>query len=231
MKRLLIAGRLDGKHGELSKLESLVRDRRPEGVLFAGGILGTGSDSHAEKLKAWKNFFEVMGKFDVFTAVVPGLSDLPLRLFLRMAMEAEVASPNLHVAHATLFEEGDVAINGLGGDLTEAEDHCENRLCSARSTAEYFLRTLWRAEQPHKVLLLSVPPPGQLGGETGNRICGDFIDSYHPSLCVVAGTTERRGVQRIAHTFVVNPGRLADGSVAWLDWKRNKDDQVEFLKT
>jgi Icc-related predicted phosphoesterase len=230
MKRLLIAGRLDGKYGELSKLESLARDRRPEGVLFAGGILGTASDSHADKLKAWKNFFEAMGKLDIFTAVIPGLSDLPLRLFLRMAMEAEVASPKLRVAHGTLFEDGDVAINGLGGDLTEAEDHCENRLCSARSTAEYFLRTLWRAEQPHKVLLLSVPPPGQLGGEIGNPICGDFIDSYHPSLCVVAGTTERRGVQRIAHTFVVNPGRLADGSAAWLDWKQHKDDQVEFLQ-
>jgi Icc-related predicted phosphoesterase len=231
MKRFLIAGRLDGQYEALSKLQSLVQERRPDGVLFAGGILGTEPDSHAEKLKKWKDFFESMGKLDVFTAVIPGLTEVPLRLFLRMAMEAEVASPNLHVAHATLFEEGDVAINGLGGELTEAEDRTEDRLCSARGSAEYFLRTLWRAEQPHKVLLLSVTPPGQLGGEAGNRICGDFIDSYHPSLCVVAGTTERRGVQRIAHTFVVNPGRLADGSVAWLDWKKDKDDQVEFLKT
>ena len=138
--------------------------------------------------------------------------------------------PNLHVVHATLFEQGDVAVGGLGGELTEAEDHTEDRLCYSRASAEYFLRSLWQAEQPHKVLLLSVAPPGQLGGEAGNRICGDFIDSYHPSLCVVAGTTERRGFQRIAHTLVVNPGRLADGSVAWLDWNRSKDEQVEFLR-
>jgi Icc-related predicted phosphoesterase len=51
----------------------------------------------------------------------------------------------------------------------------------------------------------------------------------HPSLCVVAGTTERRGSQRIGHTFVVNPGRLADGSGVWLDWNRGKDEPVEFL--
>jgi len=147
-----------------------------------------------------------------------------------VAKQAEVAHPNLHIAHATLFEEGDAAINGLGGELTEAEDRTEERLCYARATAEYFIRTLWYAEQPNKILLLSVAPPGPLGGENGNRVCGDFIDSYHPRLCVVAGETERRGVQRIARTLVVNPGRLADGSVAWLDWNRSKDEQVELLR-
>jgi hypothetical protein len=123
-----------------------------------------------------------------------------------------------------------LGIETLGGELTEAEERTEDRVCYARPSAEYFLRTLWRSEQPHKVLLLSVAPPGPLGGEFGNRVCGDFIDSYHPSLCVVAGTTERRGSQWIAHTLVVNPGRLADGSAAWLDWNRAKGEQVEFLR-
>jgi len=49
-------------------------------------------------------------------------------------------------------------------------------------------------------------------------------------LCVVAGRTERRGVQRIASTLVVNPGCLADGSAAWLDWNQRSGDQVEFLE-
>jgi Icc-related predicted phosphoesterase len=64
----------------------------------------------------------------------------------------------------------------------------------------------------------------------GNRIAGDFIDSYYPSLCVAAGTTEQRGSQWIARTLVVNPGRLADGSAAWLDWNRNKGEQVDLLR-
>ena len=102
---------------------------------------------------------------------------------------------------------GDFAVAGLGGELTETEDQTEEKLCYARGSAGYFLRSLWRTEHSHKALLLSVPPPGQIGGEGGNRVCGDFIDSYPPSLCVVAGTTERRGSQRIAHTLVVNPGR------------------------
>jgi Icc-related predicted phosphoesterase len=230
MKRFLIAGRLDGQHEALAKLQTLVQERRPDGVLFAGDILGNSPASHAEKLRRWEDFFDGLGKLGVFTAAVPGAADVPLREFLRLARDAEVAFPNLHVAHATLYEQGDVAVGGLGGELTEAEDHTEDRLCYARASAEYFLRALWRAEQPHKVLLLSVAPFGQLGGEAGNRICGDFIDSYHPSLCVVAGTTERRGCQRIAHTLVVNPGRLADGAVAWLDRNRSRGEQVELLR-
>jgi len=229
MRRFLIAGRLDGRHEAMAKLQSLVQERRPEGVLFTGDILGTAPDSDAERVKGWKDFFDSLGKLGVFTAVIPGPSDVPLWMFLRMANAAEVANPNLHVAHATLFEEGDVAINGIGGELTEDRDRTVERLSYARASAEYFLRTLWQADQTHKVLLMSVAPPGQLGGDDGNGICGDFIDSYHASLCVVAGTTERRGFHRVAHTLVVNPGRLADGSAAWLDWNRIKPEQVEIL--
>jgi Metallophosphoesterase, calcineurin superfamily len=185
---------------------------------------------HEEKLKLWEQFFNGLGKLGVFTAVIPGTFEVPLREFLRLATDAEVAHPDLHVVHATPLERSDVAIGGLGGELTEADDRAEERLCYSRASAEYFLRALWQAEKPHEVLLLSVAPPGPLGGEAGNQICGDFIDSHHPSLCVVAGETERRGLQRIAHTLAINPGRLADGSAAYLDWNRGEGEQVEFLR-
>lgn len=230
IRRLLLTGHLDGKAEVLTKLKALVRERQPDGVLFAGDILVCEPTSHAEKLKMWNSCFDAFGALGVFTAVIPGAGEAPLREFLRLTKEAEMTYPNLHIAHGTLLEEGDVAICGVGGDLVEGEDCTENCVCYSRATAEFFLRILWRAEQSHKILLLSVAPPGQLGGECGNRICGDFIDSYHPSLCLVAGTTERRGLQRIAHTLVVNPGRLADGSAAWLDWNRHRDEQVEFLR-
>jgi hypothetical protein len=229
MRRFLIAGQLDGRPEALTRLRALVQERRPEAVLLTGGFLGQGSLSHAERLEQWEKCFDELGELGVFTALIPGAQDIPLREFLRLAKGAEVEFPTLHIAHATLWEEGDVAVCGLGGELSEDQDRAEGQLCHARASAEYFLRKLWRVEQPHKVLLLSVAPPGQLGGGAGNRICGDFIDSYHPSLCVVAGPTDRRGVQRIAHTLVVNPGRLADGSAAWLDWKRGKEEQVELL--
>jgi hypothetical protein len=230
MRRFLIAGRPDGQTAALANLGTLVRERRPDGVLFVGGLLETSSPAGADKLKKWDACLAGLGQLGVFTALVPGSAEVPLRDFLRLAKDAELAFPSLHVAHATLFAQGDTAFCGVGGELTEAEDRTEDRLSCARATAEYFLRTLRRADQPNKILLLSVAPPGQLGGDAGNRICGDFIDSHHPSLCVVAGTTERRGWQRIARTLVVNPGRLADGSLAWLDWNRPKDEQVELLR-
>jgi Icc-related predicted phosphoesterase len=230
MKRFVITGRLDGQQEALAKLVTLVRKRRPDGVLFAGGIVGTNPASHTEKLKQWTDAFDGLGELGVFAAAIPGAADVPLREFLRLATDAEVAHANLHVVHATLFVQGGVAVGGLGGELTEAEEETENRLRYARGSAEYFLRALWQAEQPHKILLLSEAPPGPLGGENGNRIAGDFIDSYHPSLCAVAGTTERRGFQQIAHTLVVNPGRMADGSAAWLDWSRPKGEQIELLQ-
>jgi hypothetical protein len=230
MRQFLLTGHLDGRAEVLTDLRAVVQERRPHGVLFAGGVLGDAPASHAERLKRWDELFAGFGRLGVFAAVIPGAAEVPLWEFLRMARGAEVAHPGLRVAHATLFEDHDVAVCGLGGELTESEDATEGRLRYARGSAEYFLRTLWQSEQSHKILLLSVAPPGQLGGESGNRVCGDFIDSYHPSLCLVAGTTERRGFQRVAHTLVVNPGRLADGCAAWLDWNRSRDEQIEMLK-
>ena len=228
MRRFVIAARLDGKFDALAKLETLVEERHPDGVLFAGGIVENSALPGAEKLKTWERVLNRLGKLPVFTAVIPGAGEAPLQEFLRLATAAELVHPTLHIAHATLFEQGDVALCGLGGELTEVNDRTDERLCYARASAEFFLRSLGWAPQPHKVLLLSVAPPGPLGDEASNQICGDMIDNYHPSLCVVAGSTSRRGVQTIARTLVVNPGRLADNSMAWLDWTRDRGKQVEF---
>ena len=228
MRRFLIGGHLDGTD-KLSAFTALVEERRPDAILFTGGILGENAVRPAQKSATWKSFFSELGKLATFTAIVPGESDVPLRLFLRAAKDAEVAFPHLHIAHATLFEEGDVALEGLGGELTEEEDDTNERLRYARPSAEYFLRSLWAADQPRKILLMSVAPKGRLGGARGNGVGGDFIDSYHPALCAVGGVTERRGSERIAHTLIINPGRLADGSAAWLDWKRTGSPHIEML--
>src|SRR5581483_6345233 len=153
MRRFVYAGHLDGHLEVLPKLQALVENRRPDGVLFAGGIVGDDSPSLANKLRIWEAFFDGLGKLGVFTALIPGVSEAPLRDFLRLAKEAEVEYPNVHVAHAWLYEEGDTAVCGLGGELTETDEQTEDKLRYARTSAEYFLRALWRSELPHKVLL------------------------------------------------------------------------------
>jgi hypothetical protein len=90
MRRFLLIGGLDGQVKALAKLHALVQERRPDGVLCAGGIVGEDSVSHAEKLKTWEECFDGLGKLGVFTAMIPGAADAPLREFLRLAKDAEV---------------------------------------------------------------------------------------------------------------------------------------------
>lgn len=123
----------------------------------------------------------------------------------------------------------DVVISGVGGELTEVEDSGEPVVRCSRTTAEYFLQAFGAAAESEKVLLLGSAPTGSLGGDTGNPVAGDLIDSYHPKLCVVAGSSKGQGVARVAHTTIVNPGSLSVGSAAWIDWTREIDEQVEMI--
>jgi hypothetical protein len=237
MKRLLLCGGVCGQASSLEWLGRLAADRRPEAVLFAGGILSPQPEM-APRSSPWgltrqderfvHEFFKALGGLRTFCAVISSPSFQPMDEFYRLGMAAELEFPHVHVAHATLVEDRDLAVCGLGAAVAEErllrEDSC------SRVQAHFFLRSLRTSQKPRKVLLLAEPPPGVLGGPEGNGVVGELIDGLRPSLCVVAGLTERRGVQRIASTLIVNPGRLADGSAAWLDWGRESDDQVEFLR-
>ena len=239
MRRWLLCGGLDGSDKALKTLQNVVEDRRPDVVLFLGGILrpteeqtkAVGKkDLTPEEARWYAGFFEALGAMDVFTALVPGRSDTPLREFLRLGMGAEIQNPNIHMAHATLAMESDFAICGVGGELTEWVDTGEHWVRVSRAAAEYSLRLLWRANQSRTAMMLGSPPSGPLGG-TGEEggIAGDLIDSYHPHLCAVAGSTEHRGTQQVASTRIVNPGRLSDASAAWFDWTQPAESQVEML--
>jgi Icc-related predicted phosphoesterase len=236
MRRFLLCSGVYGKQSSLEFLREAVKNRNPDAVLFAGGILDP-SRQCTEKQTPWslsredalfiEEFFAVLGKTGVFSAVIPGPAGEPLEEFYRLGMHAEIAFPQVHIAHATLIEKQDVALSGVGGSIGETallgiESY-------SRTTTEFHLRSLWRADQPRKILLLPAAPPGPLGGDEGVSLIGELIDSWHPSLCVVAGPSSLRGVLRIGHTQVINPGRLVDGSAAWLDWSRPVERQVEFL--
>ncbi len=238
MRRLLLCGGLDGKEDALARLLHLIEQRRPEAVLLAGALARKdplprnpkeAAQREHENIRFWERCFEALGRTGVCTALIPGVQDVPERVFLRAAMDCEIDFPNLHVVHHVPVVQRDVVIQGVGGLLTDNEDTPEPQLRVSRTTLEYYLRQLLWADQPLKVLLLSEAPTGKLGGEGGNPLAGELIDSYHPRLCVALGETAHRGWQRVAHTTVVNPGRLSDGSAAWVDWSRPVEEQVELL--
>jgi predicted phosphodiesterase len=233
MKRFFVCGGLHGSETVLDELRQRVSERRPDGLLFAGGILApeptaaaTRAElSHEDRLFV-RHFFAVLGELDVFSAVIPGPFDTPLEDFLRLGMEAEREYPRLHLAHADLIARDGLAVCGVGGSLLEAT--CSERDAISPVRADYHLRSLDRADQPRKILLLPAAPTS-LGGGAEGRLIHYLLHSHSADLCVVAGPTAHRGFQRSARTLIVNPGCLADGSAAWVDWRRHPGGHVELL--
>lgn len=226
MKRFLMCGGVHGSETALTWLCRLIRDRRPDAVLFAGGILHASREYEPcesewgltrDDARFMERFFHTLGQMDVFAAVIPGPFDTPLVDFLRMGMNAESDYPSLHLADATPIEHGDLAILGLGGSLVEDGWHgVDSR---ERTWADYLLRSLDRSRRSRKLLMLPAAPRS-LGGGSANRLIDDLIDGHPADVCVAAGPSAQRGTRRIGDRWIINPGCLADGSAAWWDWDR-----------
>jgi Icc-related predicted phosphoesterase len=236
IRKLLLCSGIYGNREALNWLTAAAEKRRPDAVLFAGGITepsvregdcNTPWSLTAAESRFVEEFFTTLGGLNIFTAVIPGPKGEPLEEFLRLAMQAEIAHPTIHSAHATLVEQSGVAVSGIGGIL--ADSTLLGMESYSRTTAEYFLRSLWKAKQPRKVVLLAAPPTGKLGGLDGLPLVGELIDSFHPDLCVVAGSSERRGTEHSGHTLIVNPGCLTDGWAAWVDWNRSAHTEAEVV--
>jgi Icc-related predicted phosphoesterase len=231
MRRFLICANLECRPKSLEWLRRLVELRRPDAILFAGGVLDV-IRAHMplpQKQRLTHDegafveaFFQTLAETRAYSAVIPGPGDFPIEEFLRLGMNAEVEYPNVHLVHMTLVEESDAALCGLGGRIGHGDG-------LSRTLAEYHLRRIATADQPQRILLLSSPPPGVLGGSESNTVVGELIDSLHPTLCAVGGPSEQRGSRRIGHTLIINPGFLAEGFAAWVDLGKHGDEQVELL--
>jgi Icc-related predicted phosphoesterase len=238
MRKFLACSGIGGSSNAVGKLESIVRQRTPDAILFAGGLFApapahesptAAAERRHHDMQLLERFFATLGALRIAAAVIPGPHDVPLRAFLMAGMHARSQSPGVHLVHCTMVTTRDVVISGVGGELTHVEDSGEPVVRCSRTTAEYFLQAFDAAAESEKVLLLGSALKGGLGGDAGNVVAGDLVDSYHPKLCVVAGPNARRGVERVARTSIVNPGTLVDGSAAWIDWTRETDQQVEMI--
>jgi hypothetical protein len=236
MNTFLICGGTRGDRVSLELLKRVVSDRRPDGVFFTGGVLDprhdfdphtTTWDLTPADTRFVEDFFRTLGGLGVFCAVIPGPDDGPLDEFLRLGMRAESQYPSLDIVHATLVTAGGVAVCGVGGRVSDGPA-CELDLCS-RTEAEYIARPLRDARQPRKALLLSAAPPGPLGGEGSSVASADLIARCRPGVCVVLGPGDRFGIQRLDRTLVVNPGSLAEGRAAWLNWSDPADPLIRLL--
>jgi hypothetical protein len=232
----LLCGGVHGEERGLDHLQRLVASHRPDGILFAGGVLSP-CRNYQPKITLWgmtredglfvERFFRTLGELAVFSAVIPGSRDTPLEEFLRLGMCAEVEYPNVHLAHATLVTRDGLAVTGLGGWVSDGAA-CELDCCP-RTLARYYVRSLLTAEQPHKVLLLGTPPAARPTVIGGSVLSTELIDSLHPNLCVTGDDDGGTSVRRMVHALVVAPGSLSNGRAALLDWRRPVDERVQLL--
>lgn len=238
MRTFIACAGIDGSEAALNTLLELVADYGPDGVLFAGGVYSPpragefpseAADRQREGVRLLEKFFSAMREQDRLVAVIPGPHDAPLRFFLHAATAADTWGASPRVVHLATVEAHHLAVAGVGGELTRSDDSGETTVRSSRVTADYFLRGFAGSPQSHKVLLLGAAPRGELGGPEAHEEPNELIDTLHPALCVVGGPTANRGHQRVAHTLVVNPGRLVDRSAAWIDWGRDAANHVEMV--
>jgi Icc-related predicted phosphoesterase len=226
MKSLLACGRLDGSLEALESLREL-RQRYAFDAVLVGGLWAGPHAVDRRMTVPQKDFyreaFRVLKALAVPVMLVPGEHDVPLADFLRLVVMAEVEDSRLHCVHVTPHRDSELLCAGLGGDLNEVIDTWNDRLRCSRAAAEYWLRQFSRPNVQRTVLLLTTPPAGRLSRVAGTALGGDpalaaeMINSVHPDLAVVAGETEVRGSDRQGTTWVVNPGRLIDGSAALIE--------------
>jgi hypothetical protein len=237
MRRFLVCGGIFGQADALALLESLARESRPDGILFAGYVLPRSREYASTATTAFgytkvemlfvERFFATLGRLGLFAAVIPGAFDAPLDSFLDLGMKAELEYPHLHMVHDTPSVEGNVAVFGLGASIDAYTDP-DIGYCS-RTMAEYHLRPMWTAKQSRTILLLAEAPQSWLGEGEDRRLAGSLIGSHHPDVCVIGDPHTGWGVEQLASTLILHPGGLADGSAAWLDWNRPRGHQVEFV--
>ena len=129
MRRLLLCSGVHGKKSAIEGLRRLAIDRRPEAILFAGGILSRQRPTVPCSTSLWGltpederfafEFGAALGALGVFSAVIPEPEFVPDDQFCRLALAVELEFPNVHLVHATLVETHDLAVCGLGVAIAE----------------------------------------------------------------------------------------------------------------
>jgi len=222
MKTLLACCGLDGDLTALDRLRVTVREKRPDAVLFAGGVLRPGReydgwDLTLDDARFVEDLLHTLGGLGVFTAIIHGRADEPADELLRLAMNAELEYPALRIAHGTLCHDGELAVCGVGGRVCDGPAY-ELGLWS-RTQAELSARSLRSATAPRKALLLAT--------SAEEEVCAALIGRAGPGLCVAPGEDGRWGSRRVGGAVVVCPGHLAEGMAAWVKW--DGEPEVSFL--
>ena len=205
-------------HDDLSRLGDIPEMEGAAGVIVTGDITFAGGISQAKKV-----LDEIAAQTPMLFAQIGNMDKAEITGWL------EQKGWNLHRRAKPLFP-GVVAF-GVGCSpftpFNTPSEHPEQLLYQwmeeAREEAVCLLNLPEHALKaddkrgPHMVLVAHSPPHAsacdRLGDGTpvGSTAVREFIERYHPDICLCGHIHESRAEDRIGHTHVINPGTLASG--------------------
>jgi Icc-related predicted phosphoesterase len=184
-----------------------------DGVVVVGNLTEVWS-----KPASYRAIFKTLGATGLPTFWVPGHHDAPLHDYLSEAHAMEIAYPSLRGVHGTVTLAGDVLVAGMGGEVLDAPDTIRAEEFVVRYPGwevEYRLKAVREFDVPERVFLFATPPAHKGLGILGSNVLAELVKTYRPSLVIVAGDSPAQSV--LGKSFVVAPGRLADGHCAIVD--------------
>ncbi len=242
-------------HGDLTKLDMLERvlkDERPDLVIFAGDIVkgkrrgdewlaalreGRSPDRNLEGLaeeieedvKTIETFLDRFAQWNVPLAYVPGNMDSPKEHFLFAAASAETAHPFVRCVHrGSWIFNNRYAIYGFGGDISPDEHEDFFQFISPRWEADYQLKFAAEHDQP-LILVFHVPPRAiareNLKDAVGPEVVHELIKTHRPMLAVVGHLHDVQAHTKIGNSLVVCQGALKKDKYAIIHLP---DERVEF---
>ena len=217
LRRLLAVSDI---RGALDTLERLLGDL-PEAGADAIAVVGD-LGAPWSKTDSYRAIFKALGEAGLPAFWVPGPTDAPLGDYLRESANIEVAYPLVRGVHGTAaIGPGNVLFAGIGGEIVDDLDAIRAEDALVRYPgweAEYRLKIVREFDQDEQVFLFATPPAHKGLGEPGSEVLAELIKTYRPRLAIVAG--EHPLEEWLGNTLVVCPGRLEEGSYAFVDLGR-----------
>ncbi|MGZ4316623.1 MAG: heat-stable protein [Gaiellaceae bacterium] len=215
VRQLLAVG---GVSGEVEPLERVLRGipaaSAPDAVAVVGDLGAPWTKPHT-----YRAIFQVLGGTTLPVYWVPGLTDAPLRDYLREAYNMEIVYPSLHGVHGTAaVGSDDIVFAGMGGEIVDDPDALRSEEALLRYPGwevEYRLKVIREFEDHQKVFLFTTPPAHKGLRQEGSETLAELIKTWSPRVAIIAGEQPRQ--EQLGSTLVVCPGRVDRGEYALID--------------
>ncbi|MFW9916048.1 MAG: metallophosphoesterase [Candidatus Thorarchaeota archaeon] len=242
--KILAISDFHGKTEVLPVLGSIVRELRPDGMIFTGDVVkgyARGDEwlaarkegrepeiipailaEEEEDLRLYDEFFTFFEAEEIPLFLVPGNMDAPVERFSDHVVQRYRQSPFIRVVHDELHEFHEFKFAGFGGELTPtgAEAFFVRRYLEEEAI-DSMRRLLEDKSTGELSLLFHSPPEGEAGNDEGtqkgSQAINRIIEMLQPAYVFCGHAHKARAIEKVNNTTVINPGALKDGCYAIVD--------------